>query len=159
VVTINGQAKSTFRFELSWKIGIRSGRDEDYCAIAVPTNRGQLAQKRGTYMATKLLPWDSHSWSTRELNLPDSGRARQHSCHHCGRHFVEEPTGLRYAVHIGMQAFERLADEVTIRWLAPSCPDRRLDADYQDLLTRTSEQFEIWTQVTDLRRLSQKHPF
>lgn len=110
-------------------------------------------------MATKLLPWDSHSWSIREVNLPDGMRARQHSCHHCARHFIEEATGVRYAVHIGVQAFERLSDEVTIRWLATSCPDKRLDADYQDLLTRASEQFEAWSQTSELRRLSQKHPF
>jgi len=79
--------------------------------------------------------------------------------HHCARHFIEEPTGLRYAVHIGLQASERLSDEVPIRWLATSCPDKRLDADYQDLLTRASEQFAAWSQASELDRLSQKHPF
>jgi len=66
---------------------------------------------------------------------------------------------LRYAVHIGLQTFERLSDEVTIRWLATSCPDKRLDADYQDLVTRASEQFAAWSQASELDRLSQKHPF
>jgi hypothetical protein len=110
-------------------------------------------------MATKLLPWDSHSWSIREVNFPDGMCGRQYSCHHCARHFIEEPAGLRYAVHIGLQAFERLSDEVTIRWLATSCPDKRLDADYHDLLTRASKQFAAWSQASELDRLSQKHPF
>jgi hypothetical protein len=110
-------------------------------------------------MATKLLPWDSHSWSTREIELPNGVSARQHSCHHCARHFIEEATGLRYAVHIGIRTFDRLSDEVTIRWLATSCPDRRLDTDHEDLVTRAAGQFPARPQASELDRLSQKHPF
>jgi hypothetical protein len=89
--------------------------------------------------ANHLLSWDSHLWTSREVNLPGGVRATQFTCNRCARHFIEEPTGVRYAVHVGMLNFDRLSDEVTSRWLYGQCADRPLDTDLADLQTRAEQ--------------------
>jgi hypothetical protein len=52
----------------------------------------------------------------------------QQICANRGRNFVEEiRTGDRYAVQVGVIRFNRLSEETTARWLADSCPGRRLE--------------------------------
>jgi hypothetical protein len=80
--------------------------------------------------------WDSHAWIIRQLEL-DHAPLIQHICSNCARNFVEEiGTGDRYAVHVNATHFDRLSDEITVRWLAAPCPGQRLEADEADLKTR-----------------------
>jgi hypothetical protein len=83
--------------------------------------------------------WLSHKWtSVRGRSLAIAGKTlRQFKCRHCRRDFVQETgSGERYAVHVSMFGFDRLADEVTDRWLKQPCPHTAPRSDDDDRLTR-----------------------
>ena len=83
--------------------------------------------------------WNSHEWETRSVELESCVPAIQYTCKNCSRQFLEDvPTGLRYAVHVGIVQFDRLSDEVTKRWLSAVCPGERLEGDFADAKTRYS---------------------
>jgi hypothetical protein len=86
--------------------------------------------------------WSSHAW------VPPQGRALEiegHNvvhfrCEFCKRDFVEElASGERYAVEVRNFGFERLAEEVTGRWLRTRCPKNPAVGDEDDRCTRSSE--------------------
>ncbi len=83
--------------------------------------------------------WSSHTWiSARGRILSIAGKSlRQFKCRNCRRDFVEEiGTGARYAVHVSIFDFDRLADSVTDRWLKQPCPRTALRSDDDDRRTR-----------------------
>ncbi len=82
--------------------------------------------------------WSSHTWiSARGRILSIAGKSlRQFKCRNCRRDFVEEiGTGARYAVHVSIFDFDRLADSVTDRWLKQPCPRTALRSDDDDRRT------------------------
>jgi len=88
-------------------------------------------------MTAPISAWKSHAWIARQLEFVPGAPLIQHICANCGRNFVEEiRTGNQYAVHVGVIRFNRLSEETTARWLADSCPGRRLESDKADLETR-----------------------
>jgi hypothetical protein len=89
--------------------------------------------------------WSSHRWiSARGRSLTIAGKSlRQFKCRYCRRDFVEEtPTGARYAVHVSIFDFDRLADSVTDRWLKQPCPQTALRSDDDDRRTRRTVSLE-----------------
>lgn len=83
--------------------------------------------------------WLSHKWtSVRGRSLTIAGKLlRQFKCRRCRRDFVQETvSGERYAVHVSIFDFDRLADEVTNRWLNQPCPHTAPRSDDDDRLTR-----------------------
>jgi hypothetical protein len=85
-------------------------------------------------MAANTLAWTSHEWVTRAVDLELNLAATQYFCRRCWRHFIKEDvSGALYAVHVGMTRFDRLSDEVTMRWLSDSCPGERVEADFVDI--------------------------
>ena len=64
------------------------------------------------------------------------GKAFKHCrCEECGRDFVEDvESGEQYAVNASTFDFDRLADEVSDKWLSDPCPKRLVDRDTQDRL-------------------------
>jgi hypothetical protein len=64
------------------------------------------------------------------------GRQFRHCrCEDCGRDFVEDvDSGEQFAVNASTFDFDRLADEVSDRWLSAPCPKIRVDCDAQDRL-------------------------
>ena len=91
-------------------------------------------------MMAPINAWTSHAWIARQLEFVPGAPLIQHICANCGRNFVEEiQTGDRYAVHVSVIRFNRLSEETTARWLADSCPGRRLESDKADLETRSSQ--------------------
>jgi hypothetical protein len=87
-------------------------------------------------MAANTAIWESHDWASRELALDLGAPLVQHTCRRCGRNFVDElRTGKHYAVYVGAVNFDRLSDEVTLRWLSDQCPGERLESDKADLAT------------------------
>jgi len=91
-------------------------------------------------MTAPISAWKSHAWIARQLEFVPGAPLIQHICANCGRNFVEEiRTGNQYAVHVGVIRFNRLSEETTARWLADSCPGRRLESDKADLETRFSQ--------------------
>ena len=83
--------------------------------------------------------WLSHKWiSTRGRSLDIKGKSLRHfKCRHCRRDFVEEAvSGERYAVHVSIFDFDRLADEVSARWLNQPCLHTAPRSDDDDRLTR-----------------------
>jgi hypothetical protein len=83
--------------------------------------------------------WLSHKWtSARGRSLAIAGKSLRHfKCRHCRRDFVQvSGSGERYAVHVSMFDFERLADRVTDRWLKQPCLHTAPRSDDNDRLTR-----------------------
>jgi len=79
--------------------------------------------------------WSTHRW------IPSDGRVvkikgrlfKHFLCEDCKRDFVDELwSGERYAAIVLVFGFERLADEVTRRWLASSCPPKPPAGDEED---------------------------
>jgi hypothetical protein len=69
--------------------------------------------------------WTSHQWiDARGRKVELEGHALlQYHCLRCLRDFVEEPTtGERYAVHVGIMHFDKLATRVSSLWLSELCP-------------------------------------
>jgi hypothetical protein len=66
--------------------------------------------------------------------VQSGGRAFKHChCEDCGRDFVEDAQSAeQYAVNPSTFDFDRLADEVSTRWLSEPCPKKMLDADAHD---------------------------
>jgi len=91
-------------------------------------------------MTAPISAWKSHAWIARQLKFVPGAPLIQHICANCGRNFVEEiRTGNQYAVRVGVIRFNRLSEETTARWLADSCPGRRLESDKADLETHFSQ--------------------
>jgi hypothetical protein len=83
--------------------------------------------------------WNSHEWDIRQVELPSDVIADQHTCRKCARHFIrEKPSGSSYAIHIGLQQFDRLSEEVTSRWLSEPCAGEISTRDIEDQRTRFS---------------------
>ena len=81
--------------------------------------------------------WNTHDWTTRNLELVPGHPLIQQACRACGRAFIDEcSTGERYAVHISIFVLHRLSDEVTANWLTENCPPQRVMADEADRQTR-----------------------
>jgi hypothetical protein len=79
-------------------------------------------------MMALISAWKSHAWIARQLEFVPGAPLIQQICANRGRNFVEEiRTGDRYAVQVGVIRFNRLSEESTARWLADSCPGRRLE--------------------------------
>jgi hypothetical protein len=77
-------------------------------------------------MAANDPTWNSHEWETRSVESESRVPAIHYTCRNCTRQFLgEEPTGARYAVHVGITQFDRLSDDVTGRWLSEGCPGER----------------------------------
>lgn len=78
-------------------------------------------------------PWLTHRWLIKEGRRVTDGRGRSLTlrfCFQCGRHFIEDPIdNERYAVSISLLDFDRLADEVSARWLNEPCPGYRPASD------------------------------
>jgi hypothetical protein len=91
-------------------------------------------------MAENTSALDSHDWETGQIEIKPGVQATQQTRRRCSRHFIDEhANGALYAVHVGMLQFDRLAEEVTERWLAQACPGRRLESDLVDLEDRYRE--------------------
>jgi hypothetical protein len=87
-------------------------------------------------MAINVSGWGSHAWANRRLVL-NGVQFVQHSCRRCGRTFIDEShTQKRHAVHVAATHFNKLAEEITTKWLGESCPGTRLEKDFADLGTR-----------------------
>jgi hypothetical protein len=83
--------------------------------------------------------WDTHLWVSRTVEIEHGCPLIQQICRSCGRNFVDEiHSGERYAVHVAVFKFDRLADEVTARWLCEPCPRARMRSDEIDERTRFS---------------------
>ena len=81
--------------------------------------------------------WSAHKCVPAEGRLVHvRGQDFRHCrCEDCGRDFVENvESGEQYAVNTSTFDFERLADEVSSRWLNEPCPKKRMDGDAQDRL-------------------------
>jgi hypothetical protein len=81
--------------------------------------------------------WSRHKCIPPEGRLVDvRGKAFRHClCTQCGRDFVEEvESAEQYAVNVSAFDFDRLADDVSDRWLNEPCPKRRLGSDAHDRL-------------------------
>ena len=87
-------------------------------------------------METNLNPWETHDWFDRPLEIDPGERIIQFICRKCGRGFVNDADGRRYAIHASAFAIYRLADEVTDRWLSEPCPSELKHADLDDGATR-----------------------
>jgi hypothetical protein len=84
-------------------------------------------------MSVKADPWNTHEWYSRRLEIQPGKPQMQRYCIRCGRNFVDDLwSGERYAAHAAIFHFDRLADEVTARWLLEDCPEVHLPADDQD---------------------------
>jgi hypothetical protein len=84
--------------------------------------------------------WNSHEWDIRQIELPPHVTADQHTCRKCARHFIrEKQSGSSYAIHIGLQQFDRLSEEVTSRWLSEPCVGGVSTRYMEDLRTRFSK--------------------
>jgi len=93
-------------------------------------------------METNLSAWNTHDWISRSLEIVANKPIAQQTCRKCWRSFVDESEGSIgrwYAVHVSVFKFQRLADEVTSRWLSQECPGARLTADDVDRHTRFSD--------------------
>lgn len=77
--------------------------------------------------------WKTHEWYERRLEL-EPGRPQLHRhCRRCGRDIVEDLwSNEHYAAYPTIFHFERLAAEVTARWLYEPCPGRPLESDAND---------------------------
>lgn len=86
--------------------------------------------------------WKTHESFERQLEL-EPGREQLHRhCRRCGRDIVEDLwSNERYAAYAAIFHFERLATEVTARWLYEPCPGRPLDSDEND------RKSIVWTEV------------
>jgi hypothetical protein len=97
--------------------------------------------------------WLSHKWtSARGRSLAIAGKSLRHfKCRHCRRDFVQVTgSGERYAVHVSMFDFERLADRVTDRWLKQPCPHTAPRSDDNDRLTRrAAAPWALWQMNRD----------
>ena len=83
---------------------------------------------------------DTHRWigSSRGRIVKIDDKPHGHLfCVRCGRNFITDPSGERYAVYVGAMRFYRLADEVTERWCRENCPGQRLFSDDADNETRS----------------------
>jgi hypothetical protein len=81
--------------------------------------------------------WSAHKCIPSEGRLVHvRGKAFRHCrCEDCGRDFVEDVETLeQFAVNASSFDFDRLADEVSERWLSEPCPKKQLDLDVQDRL-------------------------
>src|SRR5580692_3774308 len=87
-------------------------------------------------METNLNPWETHDWFDRPLEIDPAKRIIQFICRKCGRAFVNDADGTRYAIHASAFAIYRLADEVTDRWLSEPCPSELKQADLDDRSAR-----------------------
>jgi len=87
-------------------------------------------------MTTPNASWNSHIWNCRRLKFQGVPLVH-HACSDCGRNFVDDLLlNVRYAVHVGVWRFIRLADEATERWISTDCPGERLKSDRADRATR-----------------------
>jgi hypothetical protein len=83
-------------------------------------------------MAGKIAVWESQEWMSRKLELDLGVPLVHHRWRRCRRNFVDElRTEQRYAVYVGAVNFDRLANEVSVRWLADQCPGAQLKANKQ----------------------------
>jgi hypothetical protein len=87
-------------------------------------------------METNLDPWDTHDWFDRPLEINRREKIIQFVCRKCGRGFVNDTTGRRYAIHASAFEIYRLSDEVTDRWLSEPCSNERQQADLEASQTR-----------------------
>jgi hypothetical protein len=87
-------------------------------------------------METNLDPWNTHEWFDRPLEIERGEKILQFVCRKCGRGFVNDTTGRRYAIHASAFAVYRLSDEVTGRWLSEPCPTEPQASDQDDGKTR-----------------------
>jgi len=83
-------------------------------------------------METNLNSWETHDWFDRPLEIDPGKRIIQFICRKCGRGFVNDENGRRYAIHASAFAIYRLSDKVTDRWLSELCPNERTPADLDD---------------------------
>jgi hypothetical protein len=78
----------------------------------------------------------NHQWlqpKARQLQIESGESVYQRHCVRCGRDFITLASkGSCYAASLSAVSFLRLADEVTQRWLAEECPERRLPNDDVD---------------------------
>ena len=74
--------------------------------------------------------WNSHQWYERLLEI-EPGKPQLHRhCPRCGRDIVDDLwSGQRYAAHPAIFHFDRLAEEVTERWLREPCPGQQIASD------------------------------
>ena len=59
-------------------------------------------------------------------------------CARCGRDFAQGFGGVYTweAVYVGVVRVERLAEDISLRWLAENCPGKQLESDNDDRLRR-----------------------
>jgi hypothetical protein len=81
-------------------------------------------------------------WQTHKC-IPSEGRPvkiggkslRHCRCELCGRDFVEDAdSGEQYAVNVNVFGFDRLAQDVSDRWLSQRCPEKPAATDEADRL-------------------------
>ena len=96
-------------------------------------------------METNLDPWNTHDWYDRPLEINRGEKIIQFVCRKCGRGFVNDTTGRRFAIRASVFQLYRLSDEVTDRWLSQPCPEDRQTSDHDDRKTRHIESFEIFS--------------
>jgi len=80
-------------------------------------------------------PWESHDWKVKTLESVSAGGGSRlaFTCRGCERKFTYTTANNRaWATSSDGTA---LADEITSRWLAQSCPGRPGEGDNQDRLT------------------------
>ncbi|MDO8433190.1 MAG: hypothetical protein Q7S58_12345 [Candidatus Binatus sp.] len=109
-------------------------------------------------MEAKPDPWNTHEWYNRRLEIQPGKPQMQRYCIRCGRNFVDDLwCDERYAAHAAIFHFERLADEVTARWLIEPCPGTHLPSDDDDrkLLNDASR---IEQSVNGSRSISAERP-
>jgi hypothetical protein len=87
-------------------------------------------------METNLDPWKTHNWFDRPLEINRGEKANQFVCRKCGRGFVRDTSGKRYAIHVSAFAIHRFSVEVTDRWPSEPCPNEHQLADLQAGQTR-----------------------
>jgi hypothetical protein len=80
--------------------------------------------------------WETHDWFDRPLEIDPSQKVTQFVCRKCGRGFIGDDMGKRYAIHASAFVVKRLSDEVTERWLAEPCPEHLRTTDRNDGKTR-----------------------
>jgi hypothetical protein len=80
-------------------------------------------------------PWESHDWKVKTLESVSAGGGSRlaFTCRGCERKFVYTTANNRaWATSSDGTA---LADEISSRWLAQTCPGRPGEGDNQDRLT------------------------